>query len=206
MVQKSKYGRIAELVPRRLGKNFHLIVVAIVLLVAGAVYLEKSNSGGTFSVSAANLNAESAGIGGTNDRTAAPDFTLTCTDGKAIRLSDYRGKVVVLDFWATWCPPCKAEIPDFIKLYSSYKSDGFQMLGISLDEGGLNDVVPFMKDHGMNYPVALGTEEVVSAYGGIRGIPTTFVIDKKGYVRAAFEGYRDASVFENMVKQLISEK
>ena len=70
------------------------------------------------------------------------------------------------------------------------------MLGVSLDQGGLKDVVPFMKDYGINYPIVLGTEEVVSAYGGIRGIPTTFVIDKNGHVRAAFEGYRQASVFE----------
>ncbi len=80
------------------------------------------------------------------------------------------------------------------------------MLGISLDQGGLNDVVSFMKDYGINYPIALGTEEVVSAYGGIRGIPTTFVIDKKGYVRGAFEGYRDASVFQNLIQKLTEEK
>jgi cytochrome c biogenesis protein CcmG/thiol:disulfide interchange protein DsbE len=79
------------------------------------------------------------------------------------------------------------------------------MIGISLDEGGLKDVVPFMKEYGINYPIVLGTEEVVSAYGGIRGIPTTFVIDKKGYVRGAFEGYRPVTVFANLVRQLTEE-
>lgn len=186
-------------------KNFHLIVIAVVSLIVGGVYLMKSNDSGPASASAAILPPESAAVETSGDKIIAPDFTLTSTDGKEIKLSDFRGKVVVVDFWATWCPPCKAEIPDFIKLYSRYRSDGFQMLGVSLDEGGLKDVVPFMKDYGMNYPVVLGTEEVVSAYGGIRGIPTTFVIDKNGYVRGSFEGFRQASVFENLVKQFLSE-
>ncbi len=190
-----------------LEKNFHLIIVAIVVLVVGAVYLQKSGGTSPASVSAATMTADPAPtVGASSDRTIAPDFALTSTDGREIKLSDFRGKVVVLDFWATWCPPCKAEIPDFIKLYSQYKNDGFQMLGVSLDQGGLHDVVPFIKSHGINYPIVLGTDEVVSAYGGIRGIPTTFVIDKKGYVRGAFEGYRQASVFENLVKQLLAEK
>ncbi len=183
-------------------KYLQIIVVVLAAIVVGMVYLNRPSNASP----ASEIPAETAGVGTPTDKSIAPDFTLTSTDGKAIRLSDYRGKVVVLDFWATWCPPCKAEIPDFIKLYSQYKSNGLQMLGVSLDEGGLKDVVPFMKDHGMNYPVVLGTEEVVSAYGGIRGIPTTFVIDKKGYVRAGFEGYRQASVFEDLVKKLLAEK
>ena len=79
------------------------------------------------------------------------------------------------------------------------------MLGISLDQGGLHDVVPFMKNYGINYPIMLGTEQVVDEYGGIRGIPTTFVIDKKGNIAAAFEGYRPASVFEKLVQKLVKE-
>ncbi len=80
------------------------------------------------------------------------------------------------------------------------------MLGISLDQGGLSDVLPFMKQYGINYPIMLGTDQVVDAYGGIRGIPTTFVIDKHGYIRGAFEGYRPASVFQNLIQQLTKEK
>ncbi len=192
-------------------RNIHYLIIAAVALIVGAVFLTKSNGGGS-SASAVNPAGQSADPAEATfadapaDAKLAPDFTLTSTDGKPIKLSDYRGKVVVLDFWATWCPPCKAEIPDFIKLYSKYKDDGFQMLGVSLDQGGLKDVVPFMKDHGINYPIVLGTDEVVSAYGGIRGIPTTFVIDKKGYVRESFEGYRQASVFEDAVLKLTKEK
>jgi cytochrome c biogenesis protein CcmG/thiol:disulfide interchange protein DsbE len=137
---------------------------------------------------------------------AAPNFKLTSTDGKTIELSNYRGKVVILDFWATWCPPCKAEIPDFIKLYSKYKKDGFQMLGISVDQGGLDAVKPFMKEYGVNYPIMLATENVINEYGGIRGIPTTFVIDKEGRIVYKFVGYRPAPKFEALIERLTKQK
>ncbi|MGB9774129.1 MAG: peroxiredoxin family protein [Bacteroidota bacterium] len=136
----------------------------------------------------------------------APDFVLPHTQNRKIKLSDYRGKVVIVDFWATWCPPCRAEIPGFIDLYSKYKDKGFVMLGISLDEGGLSDVVPFVKQYKMNYPVLIGNSQVVAAYGGIRGIPTTFIIDKKGMIRARFEGYRPKATFENLITKLLAEK
>ncbi len=184
-------------------KDIHLVVISLVLLVVGAVYLNKSDGKGDAKDSG--MPSQASAMEAPPDGRIAPDFSLTSTDGKMIKLSDYRGKVVVVDFWATWCPPCKAEIPDFIKLYSQHKDEGLQMIGISLDEGGLKDVKPFMKEYGINYPIVMGTEEVVSAYGGIRGIPTTFVIDKTGHVRGAFEGYRSASVFTKLIQQLIKE-
>ena len=187
-----------------LEKNIHYIVIAAVILAVGVVYF--SRSGASNSASAQELPAENAAMGTPSDGKMAPNFTLTSTDGKTIKLSDYRGKVVVLDFWATWCPPCKAEIPDFIKLYSQYKGDGFQMLGISVDQGGLSVVKPFMKAYGINYPIMLADDQVVSDFGGISAIPTTFVIDKHGRVRASFVGYRPASEFENLIKQLTKEK
>lgn len=187
-----------------LEKNVHYIVIVAVALIVGVIYLNKPGSGNAATTQS--LPAENAAMETPSDGNMAPDFALTSTEGKTIRLSDFRGKVVVVDFWATWCPPCKAEIPDFIKLYSQYKSDGFQMLGISVDQGGLAVVKPFIKNFGINYPIMLANSQVVQDYGGISAIPTTFVIDKQGHVRASFVGYRPVSVFEKLIKQLTSEK
>jgi peroxiredoxin len=135
----------------------------------------------------------------TETATMAPGFTLTDINGKSVSLSDFRGKVVILDFWATWCPPCKQEIPDFISLQKEYGPRGLQVVGIALDEPG--KVQTFARQNGMNYPVLLGTQDIASKYGGIRGIPTTFVIDKTGKLVNKFEGYRPRSVFESEVKK-----
>jgi cytochrome c biogenesis protein CcmG/thiol:disulfide interchange protein DsbE len=137
---------------------------------------------------------------------AAPSFSLTDTKGKKVSLSEFKGKVVILDFWATWCAPCRKEIPDFIELYKQYGSKRFQMIGISLDQGGIKDVIPFMKDHGISYPILIGNRAVASQYGGIRGIPTTFVIDKKGNIRAQYVGYRPKQTFEKDILSLLNEK
>lgn len=104
-----------------------------------------------------------------------------------VNLSDYRGKVVILDFWATWCPPCRKGIPDLIELKNDYKKSEVEIIGISLDSftrGGAtkNDVVPFIKDYGINYPIVIGDPEVAQQYGGVNSIPTSFIIDKEGYI------------------------
>lgn len=128
---------------------------------------------------------------------AAPDFTLVNKDGQRVSLSDYRGKVVILDFWATWCPPCKAEIPGFVKLYNKYQNEDLAIIGVSLDQTGWSDVRPFIQNYKMTYPVVLGNMDVSDAYGGIRSIPTTFVLDKTGAIQKKYVGYRPEEVFEN---------
>jgi len=132
---------------------------------------------------------------------AAPGFTLVDVNGRQVSLADFTGKVVILDFWATWCPPCKREIPDFIKLQSEYGSKGVQIVGIALDQP--EKVRSFVRDNGMNYPVLLGTEEVSAHYGGVESIPTTFIIDKAGRIVTKYEGFRSKETFESQINKLL---
>lgn len=113
---------------------------------------------------------------------AAPDFTLYTLSGDEVKLSDYLGKVVILDFWATWCPPCRKAIPDLISIQNEYKDD-LVVIGISFDQTATqNDLVPFIESYGINYPVVLGNIEVSDAYGNIQAIPTSFIIDQEGKI------------------------
>jgi cytochrome c biogenesis protein CcmG/thiol:disulfide interchange protein DsbE len=131
----------------------------------------------------------------------APDFTLVDIKGEKLSLSDYKGKVIILNFWATWCGPCKMEIPSFIELQDTYGED-LVILGVSLDQSGPQVVVPFVEQNNINYPVVYGNGQVVQAYGGVRGIPTTFVIDRDFNIQKKYVGYREHSVFENDVIEL----
>ena len=125
----------------------------------------------------------------------APDFTLVDLDGNKHTLSDYRGKVVIIDFWATYCPPCRLEIPHFIQFYNDYKDDGLIILGIGLD--GETKLKPFSKEYGINYPILIGDLATVGKYG-VRPIPTTFFIDRNGEIKNKIIGY--APGFEDSIK------
>jgi cytochrome c biogenesis protein CcmG/thiol:disulfide interchange protein DsbE len=133
----------------------------------------------------------------------APDWKLQDLDGKTVKLSDYKGKVVILDFWATWCPPCRAEIPHFIELQKQYGAQGLVIIGMSLDEGGAKVVSDFAKAKEINYPVVIGTQDIATAYGGIEAIPTTFIIDAKGNIVNKYIGLTDKDVFEGEIKKLL---
>jgi peroxiredoxin len=128
----------------------------------------------------------------------APYFELKDLNGKTVRLSDFAGKVVVLDFWATWCGPCKKGIPEFVELQKTFSKQGVTIVGIALDDYAA--VKKFYKDYQMNYPVLMGTNDIVKLYGGIRGIPTAFILGKDGTIRQRFEGYRPKEVFEKEIK------
>ncbi|HRU40201.1 MAG TPA: TlpA disulfide reductase family protein [Candidatus Goldiibacteriota bacterium] len=131
---------------------------------------------------------------------AAPDFNAVTIEGKKFSLSDYEGKVVILDFWATWCPPCKAEIPGFIELVKEYGSDGLVIIGAAVDEP--KKVKKFAKDYGINYPVFIADAKLANAFGGIMGLPTTFVIGRDGKIKQAYVDFRPKSVFEKHFKEL----
>jgi peroxiredoxin len=139
----------------------------------------------------------------TGKRQPAPAWELKDLDGKAVKLADFKGKVVILDFWATWCPPCRKEIPGFVNLQKKYGDKGLVVVGVSLDEGGTAAVKPFVQKMGMNYPVVMGDQKTVAAFGGIEAIPTTFVIDREGNVVTAHQGYADEATFESEIKPLL---
>jgi len=106
----------------------------------------------------------------------AADFALTNLEGKTVTLSDFKGKVIILDFWATHCPPCIQEIPDFVKLYNKYKDKGLVIIGVSLDRGDVEKVKRFCQNKGVNYPIVIGNYEVTKNYGGIISLPLSLLI------------------------------
>ena len=133
----------------------------------------------------------------------APEWRLKDVAGQNVKLSDFKGKVVILDFWATWCPPCRAEIPGFVNLQKKYGPQGLVVIGISLDEGDTQVVSDFMRQAGINYRVVLGNAKVAFLYGGIETIPTTFIIDRAGRVVAVCGGKTDPAAFEAEIKPLL---
>ena len=134
----------------------------------------------------------------------APDFTLKDINGEEFHLYEHiKGKVVIIDFWDTWCPPCRAEIPHFIEIYSEYEDKGVLIIGIAFAREGIERVKSFCKDYGINYPVLIGEKKVVESYGGINAIPTTFIINKKGEIVEKVIGYRDKEFFEEKIEELL---
>jgi len=137
----------------------------------------------------------------------APDFTLKTIDGQEITLSKLKGKVVLLDFWATWCGPCRESIPHLIQLYKTYRENGFEMIGISLDKGDAAVVRNFAKSMDIPYPIVIATEEMARDYR-VTSIPTTFFIDKEGKIREKIIGFNSAMAqqMNSKIADLTAEK
>jgi peroxiredoxin len=133
----------------------------------------------------------------------APDFQLQSLDGKQVRLSDYRGKAVLLNFWATRCAPCKIEMPWFVDLQKQYASQGLQVIGVAMDDSGPDAIAKFAKQMAVNYPVLIGKESVGDAYGGVEFLPTTFIIDRQGKVVDRVFGLVGRSEFEDNIKKAL---
>jgi len=132
----------------------------------------------------------------------APAIALTDLSGDTLNPSSYKGKVVLINFWAAWCTPCRAEIQQFMTLQDKYGSRGFQAVGISLDdpEGALRD---FCRQSGVNYPIVMGNQKIAEAFGGVLGLPTTFLIGRDGLIHAKYEGATDFPKLEQELTALL---
>lgn len=138
-------------------------------------------------------------------RKMAPDFILSDRNGKPVELSQFRGDVVLLNFWATWCAPCRQEIPFFIGFQQVYRDRGFVALGVALDEDGWNSVKPYADAKKINYPVLVGDDKVSERFGGLKAVPTTFIIDRQGRIAATHVGLRQKSEYENDLRAVLNE-
>lgn len=151
-----------------------------------------------------NLMRVSATVKTVKDGQVAPDFTLKDAAGANIRLSAYKGKVVVVDFWATWCHGCKTEIPWFMEFQNRYRDRGLAIIGVSLDEDGWKSVRPFVEATKMNYPVVIGNDELAKRYG-VESMPMTMLIDRGGRVAASYIGIVDRGIFERELVRLLGK-
>ena len=138
-------------------------------------------------------------------RLAAPDFALPQPDGPDLRLSSYRGKVVLLDFWATWCDPCREEIPHLVELQQRYGDRGLQIIGISMDDDA-GPVLTLTRKRKVNYPIVMGDQKLGTLYGGILGLPVTYLIDRNGMVSAKFKGESSLVNMESKIEILLNQK
>jgi peroxiredoxin len=138
-----------------------------------------------------------------NERKATPDFTLKDSTGATVKLSDYKGKVVLLNFWATWCGPCKVEMPWFMKFEKQYRDQGFSVLGVSMDDDGWKSVRPYITAQKINYRVVVGDEPLTKLYGGVEALPTTFLIDRDGRIVYTHTGLVGKDDYEKEIVELL---
>ncbi len=167
-------------------KKTPLIIIGIVILIAVVITINGRKH--------RTPNATSA-----SNRPVAPEFSLPDLNGQTLNLSAYKGKVVLVDFWATWCAPCRKEIPRFVELQKQYGDQGFQIVGISMDDSA-GPVKDFYKEFNLNYPVVMGDEKTSDAYGGVLGLPVNIVVGRDGRIYAKHAGLIDLQALESEIK------
>jgi thiol-disulfide isomerase/thioredoxin len=181
--------------PRSSGRNpFALLVMA--LIVAGMLYFG-------FHMARRSQPLRPSVLGYASP---APDFTLSSLEGQPMRLSDLRGKAVLLNFWATWCSPCKIEMPWFVELQKEYGPQGLQIVGVAMDDSSREDIAKFAKDMGVNYPVLLGKESVGDEYGGVPALPESFFIGRDGKIVDRIVGLRGKAEIEGAIRKALNTK
>ncbi len=179
-------------------KKFLLVVIGCSIALFGCGKTERDES--------AAANSKYAATDGSNavsEDEKLPDFTLKTLTGETVNLRRLEGqKVVVVNFWATWCGPCRHEIPDFNEVYARYRDRGVEILGISVDQSPESEVPPFMKTNPIDYPVLVGSPELTYKYS-IRGLPTTFIIDRSGRITQRIIGMTSAAKLETALQKLL---
>ena len=183
-------------------KNVTLIIIGILALIIVALSLMKPQAVTKKAALEKGISQQEAVVKKTGFKTA-PEFALKDIFGAERKLSDFKNKVVIINFWVTWCPSCRTGIAHFVDLYNQYKDQGLEIIGIALDFRGEKIVPAFASKNNINYTILLGNEETGDLYGGIAAIPTTFIIDKDGYIRKKYIGYNEKTVFENDIKELL---
>jgi peroxiredoxin len=168
------------------------VSLSLTICVAGALVINYTKSSKAL-----------AAITPAKDRKPAPDFTLQDGKGAGIKLSDYKGNVVLLNFWATWCGPCKVEIPWFIEFENKYRGAGFAVLGVAMDDDGWKSVRPYVERTKMNYRVMIGDDVLAQKFDGIDSLPQTLLIDRDGKVAARHVGLTSKSNYEEEIEQLL---
>ncbi|MCB2203767.1 TlpA family protein disulfide reductase [bacterium] len=198
-VSKKSSGGSKRKVEKKSLSPFAWVITAFAVVIVGILLINKLNEPepSTMVQQAAVQNGSAGG-------SAAPGFSLPAVSGGSKSLSDYRGKVVMLNFWATWCGPCKREIPDFIEMQEAFRDDGFEIVGVSLDQPGEESkVAQFVSQAGINYDILHGNGEIAQAYGGVRSIPTTFLLDRDGNIVSSKVGLQPKSAWESQIKELL---
>lgn len=182
-------------------KTLSILTVGLSLLISACSSGEKQASK-TSNASVGSTSAPGERAANGQKLKDAPDFTLKTMSGKSFRLSEHEGKVVVLNIWATWCPPCRKEIPDFIEIQKEMRDEGVLFVGVSVDKEGWEVVRPFAQKYGINYPLVVDNGTINQKYGPFRGIPTTFIINKKGKVEYVAPGMINREALLPALKKL----
>ena len=180
---------------KRNGVVFIILCFAILAMVASGKYLNRSRQRGTASTLVGDVRGR-----------AAPEFELTSLDGKRVKLSDFRGKAVLLNFWATWCSPCKVEMPWFVDLQKKYGNDGLVVLGVAMDDTETSKIAEFASEMGVNYPVLLGTDKIAEDYGNVEFLPTSFYIDREGKIVGKGTGLLGREDIEQNVQRALASR
>ncbi len=182
-------------------------VSTLVIATALTACSKQAETPKTSSAAAAAMAPTGAGAGAMSSAlpmvAAAPAWSAKDLNGAEVKSDQFKGKVVVVDFWATWCPPCRAEIPGYVELMKKYGKDGLVIVGVSMDEGGPGVVKAFSDKFGVNYPMVMGDDKVLAAFGGIEALPTTFLIDRNGQIRDRKVGAEATEDYEKKIAGLM---